>query len=149
MSNTISQPNNSFSPGVNPEMFSRPVDYSAVVSEATSGQDDYISYIAGPDVESQAVESGIPLTPIREGGGIQVNAFETVPSPEQTGLYADRDGHAIDPLHSEAALNAVEAVFQAASPEVVSAPSAIEQSQVYAPMVVSLRDRVLGTAEEN
>lgn len=112
MSNTISQFNNSFSPGANPEMFSRPIDYS-------------------------------------EGNDARVNAFETVPGPEQLNIYAGRNGSAIDPQHSEAALSAVADVFRGASPEAAPAPTAIEQSQIYAPMVVSLRDRVLGTAEEN
>jgi hypothetical protein len=69
--------------------------------------------IAHNDRESLAVETGQPLTPIREGGA-QVNSLERVPGQGEMHAYATNEGAAIDPIHAEAVINSARETVNAA-----------------------------------
>jgi hypothetical protein len=94
-------------------MWSAPVNYEipgykgnenpAAQARAEYENDLYINALHN-DQESLDVETGQPLTPIREGGAQAANP-ESVPAQGEMHAYAHNNGTAIDPADAEAVLS--------------------------------------------
>lgn len=145
MINTI----NTSNPNQSADMWQYPPGTDEVAGDiAEMQQHHYVNAIAASDTESQAVEGGKPLTPIREGGA---SASEIANSPEN-GAY-NTSGEAVVPQAHEAVIATanqdVDAAF-AAMPEAQAARlrqehhnAANVQAGIYAPYVEQMRARVL------
>lgn len=125
MSNTIGQPNFNNNHSEPRDVWSFPItaENPAETNPAAIAREEYVQYqyaenLAAPDY-TEAVE----------------NAAAEVDTIYADGVYADRNGNAIDPIHAEDALRQAAGVVDAREQH----EAAVGQSQIYARRIVQMR----------
>lgn len=135
------------------DMWQYPVGIDKTAGDiAEMQQGNYADFLAAPDLESQAVEHGLPTTRIREGAAT-VNNLEVVPASDQLIGYETQNGNVIDPQSAEAVLTSAAQVVNeayAALPEAQQVQlhqehqqAANTQAAVYAPYIEKMREHAL------